>query len=163
MTRSIFKPSSTSRQKPILRRIVCLATLLLVSASLSGIESATPTGIQIVVNAKNPIDTVSAEDLSNLYLKKVKKWKDGIKAMPADQEVESQVRRLFSPALLGRTSSQVESWWQIQLFRGRAVPPLTLSSDSEVLQYIAKHPGGVGYVSAATELPKNVRALTVTH
>jgi hypothetical protein len=82
--------------------------------------------------------------------------------MPVDQQVESKVRRIFSPVVLDHTPSQVQSWWQIQLFRGRAVPPATLKSDNEVLQYIAEHPGGVGYVDAATELPDFLRVLQVT-
>ena len=43
----------------------------------------------------------------------------------------------------------------------REFPPLVKGDDAEVIDYVAKSPGGVGYVGASTELPPSVKALKV--
>jgi hypothetical protein len=43
----------------------------------------------------------------------------------------------------------VKAYWQQRIFSGRGVPPPALDSDQAVLEYVASHPGAVGYVSGA--------------
>jgi hypothetical protein len=40
-------------------------------------------------------------------------------------------------------------------------PPTVKGSEGEVLMYVAKTAGGVGYVSSGTALPPGVKAVTV--
>jgi len=41
------------------------------------------------------------------------------------------------------------------------VPPPRKSSDAEVIQYVARNPGGIGYVAAGSSLPGNVKKLQI--
>ena len=54
----------------------------------------------------------------------------------------------------------VKSYWQQLIFSGRAIPPPELDSDEEVVRYVAKYPGAVGYVSGGSEL-SGVRTVIV--
>jgi hypothetical protein len=54
----------------------------------------------------------------------------------------------------------VRSYWQQRIFSGRDVPPPELDSDEAVVAFVARSPGGIGYVSAATKL-SGVRELAL--
>lgn len=55
---------------------------------------------------------------------------------------------------LEATSAQRAAFLQQQIFSGRATPPAELASDAEVIAFVARTPGAIGYVSAGATLPK---------
>jgi hypothetical protein len=55
---------------------------------------------------------------------------------------------------------QISSYWQVLVFSGRDVPPRTLKSDADVLQFVQDNPGAVGYVSEGAPLA-GVKTITV--
>jgi len=59
------------------------------------------------------------------------------------------VRRRFSEQVLNRSVTAVRSYWQQIIFSGRDVPPPELGGDAEVLEFVKKHVGAIGYVSGA--------------
>ena len=53
-------------------------------------------------------------------------------------------------------------YWQKQMFGSSPVrPPAVKGSDAEVIAFVAKTEGAVGYVSKAATLPAGVRAVVV--
>lgn len=72
------------------------------------------------------------------------------------------MRERFSQMVFDKTTAQVKAWWQTQLFSGRSVPPIELTSDARVVEYVQLHAGAIGYVSSYTPLPVGVRRLRVT-
>ena len=55
-----------------------------------------------------------------------------------------------------------ETGWRI--WPGYTLPvasPVTLTSDEDVLQFVAKHPGAIGYVSSSASLGQGVKRLRV--
>jgi ABC-type phosphate transport system substrate-binding protein len=40
-------------------------------------------------------------------------------------------------------------------------PPRTKETDVEVVDYVASHPGGIGYVAVGTAVPSTVKVLKV--
>jgi ABC-type phosphate transport system substrate-binding protein len=82
--------------------------------------------------------------------------------MPVDQEKDALVREAFSNAILGRSPSQMESFWQQQIFSGKDVPPAKRKSDAEVIEFVSENPGAIGYVSASASLGGGVKALAVS-
>jgi hypothetical protein len=54
--------------------------------------------------------------------------------------------------VLKRSVAAVRNYWQQRIFSGRGVPPPELDSDEEIVAYVLKHRGAVGYVSGSAEL-----------
>jgi hypothetical protein len=46
----------------------------------------------------------------------------------------------------------VKSYWQQLIFSGRGVPPPELDTEEEVIRYVGRHPGALGYVSSYGEV-----------
>jgi len=115
----------------------------------------------VIVNAFNPFVEIRADDLSRIFLKKTATWSNGQTAQPVDQPEGSNLRRRFTARVLNRDTGSVKSYWQQQVFSGRAVPPPALDTDAAVLEFVRQHPYAVGYVSATTPLTSEVRVIAV--
>jgi len=115
---------------------------------------------RVIVHPSAPFGAVSRELLADAFLKKVTRWDDGEAIHPVDLRPDAAARRSFSDSVLKRTVSTVKIYWQQRIFSGRGVPPPELDDDQAVLDYVASHRGGVGYVSDAAKLD-GVKVLNV--
>ena len=117
----------------------------------------------VVVNASVAGTTVRRTDLAAVFLKKAVRWGDGSPANPVDQSGTSPVRKGFSEAVLHMPVMGVVQYWGKQLvsMANSVRPPTVKASDEEVLAYVAKTSGAVGYISSATALPPGVKAVTI--
>jgi ABC-type phosphate transport system substrate-binding protein len=107
---------------------------------------------QIIVHPANPMASVEREFLADAFLKKVATWPSGEVFHPVDLPPSSPVRRSFSEEILHRSVAEVKGYWQQRIFSGRDVPPPELDSDDDVIKYVLKYEGAVGYVSGTTRV-----------
>jgi ABC-type phosphate transport system substrate-binding protein len=136
-----------------MRRAFPVATFLaltVLSGAVSG-ESRAPS-YEMIVNPSNPTTSVDREFLASAFLKKTTEWPSGEVIRPVDLPQSSPVRRRFSDEVLHRSVSEVKSYWQQRIFSGRDVPPPELDTDDQVVTYVLRHAGAVGYVSAEAAL-----------
>jgi ABC-type phosphate transport system substrate-binding protein len=135
------------------RRTLLLALALMAPiALLLGDATAAPPPVYVViVHPSNPTASVDRKFLEEAFLKKTTRWDHGEVIRPVDQVPDSPVRRQFSDEVLRRSVAAVRSYWQQMIFSGRDVPPPELTSDEEVVKYVLKYPGAVGYVSGSAD------------
>lgn len=138
-----------------------LIVLALAAGVLTAPARAQDKDFVVIVNSFNPFVTIRADDLSRIFLKKSATWSNGQAAQPVDQPENSTLRRRFTARVLNRDTASLKSYWQQQVFSGRAVPPPALESDAAVLEFVRQHPYSVGYVSASTPLTSEVRVIAV--
>jgi len=101
----------------------------------------------VIVNKGNPVNSLTKEEVSKLFLKKTTQWDNGESVLPVDLSVLSATRKAFSETLLSKTAAAVRSYWQQQAFSGRGVPPLQKDNENAVLKYVQDNPGAIGYIS----------------
>lgn len=106
------------------------------------------TSYKVIVNKSNGVSTISRSELSDLFMKKSSKFSTGQRAVPIDQKGNSSLRKRFSPDIHNKSVVAVKSFWQQSVFQGKATPPVEKASDEEVIAYVAKNPGAIGYVSS---------------
>jgi ABC-type phosphate transport system substrate-binding protein len=114
--------------------------------------SAPAPAFRVIVNAANPTTSVERRFLADLFLKKITRWPSGEGARPIDERAESPARLGFSEVVLERSVASVKNYWAQQMFSGRAVPPPELDGDDDVVRFVLKNLGAVGYVSAGAAL-----------
>ncbi len=139
-----------------LLRLVALVAALFVAAP-AGAQS----GFKIIVHESNTVAAMDRAALSRLFLKKVTRWESRRVVQCVDLAETSPVRREFSRAVHGREVPSIKSYWQQQVFSGRAVPPAERDSDADIIAYVSTHPDAIGYVSAATPIGAGVRVVEV--
>jgi TonB family protein len=154
--------SSRRRREDVIRLVLALVGAMAGIALGSGNLFGQQTGVEVIVNASNPVTQMSSTDVAQLFLKRITTWSNGTSVAPVDLPESSPVRERFSDGVHGRPTTAIEAFWQRQVFSGRAVPPVQQATPSDVVRFVASNAGGVGYVPAGTPLPDNVKVLQVT-
>jgi hypothetical protein len=132
-----------------------LVIVIAVVAALSAVARAPvaqPPAYRIIVHPSNPETADSRRFVEDAFLKKVKSWPNGEVIRPADLTPNAPARRRFTEEVLKRSIEAVRAYWQNLIFSGRDVPPPELDSDAEVIGYVKKYTGAIGYVSASAPL-----------
>jgi hypothetical protein len=137
--------------------LVLLWCLVAVSPALA---ADAPPAFRVVAHRGVPGNTVSRDFLANAFLKNISRWPDNQALRPVDLKVDAGARKTFSEAVLRRSVAAVKAYWQQRIFSGRGVPPPALDSDQAVIDYVASHPGAVGYISGTPSVG-NVKVMTV--
>jgi ABC-type phosphate transport system substrate-binding protein len=116
----------------------------------------------VVVNPGNPINRLSATQLSKIYLGKLQGWDINGKIEPVvvvDQKADSPLRKEFTQDVLHRTLTEAESYWRQEIYAGRSFPPPE-QSEAEALASVRSAVGGIAYVSVNADL-KGVKVVSV--
>ncbi len=98
-----------------------------------------------VVIITHPATTISAGDVKDIFLGE-KQFSGGTKLIPVDN---ASMQDSFLTKYLDMTKSKYSSSWTKKSFRDGLTPPAIKSGDAEVIDYIKRTPGSVGYVSSA--------------
>jgi ABC-type phosphate transport system substrate-binding protein len=137
------------RALPILALIFAL-TLTALAGTVFAEQRPVP--YQVIVNPSNQATGVDRTFLEDAFLKKISHWPNDQVIHPVDLESGSPTRRAFSEYVLRRSIDAVKGYWQQRIFSGRDVPPPELDTDDEVVKYVLRYEGAVGYVSGAANL-----------
>jgi ABC-type phosphate transport system substrate-binding protein len=138
--------------------ILGFAVLALTHSAPSAQEQA---GFKVIAHPDNPVTSLSKAQVSKFLLKKASKWDHGERVLPVDLGGQGPVREAFSKAIHGRNVTSIQRYWQRQIFAGDGVPPPELGSDREVVDYVSKNPGAIGYVSE-NAVATGVKVIEVT-
>lgn len=141
--------------------VVALALLASRAGAVVPDRGAEPDGFTLVVHASNASTALTADQVSRMFLRKLRTWPGGEQVMPVEPTDKSPARKAFSKQVLGKDVAAMRGYWQQMIFTGKGVPPLEKASEAEVLAYVAATPGAIGYVSAGVELPAGVKAVTL--
>lgn len=125
--------------------------LLVLAVPLARADNRKAPDFVIIVNRANPASELASELVAEAFLKKTTRWGNGEAIRPVDLPTDSGVRRRFSEGVLRRSVAAVRSYWQQRIFAGRDVPPPELDSYEAVVRYVAKYPGGIGYVAPGSQ------------
>jgi ABC-type phosphate transport system substrate-binding protein len=124
-----------------------------VRCALAFAQSATPPPpYRVIVHPRNSISSLERAFIADAFLKKTTRWRDDGAILPVDLGSGSSTRRKFTEDVLNRSVAAVRSYWQQLIFSGRDIPPPELDSEDEVVRYVAKHPGAIGYVSGSGDI-----------
>jgi len=146
-------------RSPLARSIALALALWPAAAGVAGAADA----FVVIVHPSVTGGSVRRADLGAVFLKKALRWSGGGGlAVPVDQSGTSPVRIAFSEGVLRQPVERVVQYWQKQMFSAaRLSPPPVKASDAEVIAFVAKNAGAVGYVAAGTTLPPEVKTLAL--
>lgn len=130
----------------LLSRVVLCAGL---GAAMFAPGVSAAQGFQVIVNPSVDLVDIGQASLSNLFLKKDRKFSTGVEAAPVDLSSGDPARGAFSKAVHGRPTTAVVKYWVQQVFSGKETPPVSKDTDDAVVAYVKSTKGGIGYVSAS--------------
>ena len=105
--------------------------------------------VAVVVNPKSPLATMTADQVSGIFLGKSNTLPSGGTAMPTDLPDSAPAHELFYTKVTGKSSAQVKAAWSRLVFSGKATPPKELASSADVKKFVASNPDAIGYIEKA--------------
>ncbi len=112
---------------------------------------ASPLALAEVVVIGNPSgpDSISANEVRDLYLNRSKALPNGQSAKPFELPEGNATRAEFHSKVTGRNDAQLKAFWSQQVFTGRGQPPAEAASASGMKAQVASTPGAIGYIDSA--------------
>lgn len=118
--------------------------VFLVAAGLTGYAMAG--GVKVIANLSVKADAISANELKSVYLEEKISLGDGTHVQPV-LEKGGPVHEMFVQKFLGQSEDDLQMYYRTLVFSGKGSMPKALSSDEEVVAYVARTRGAIGYVS----------------
>jgi TonB family protein len=138
-------------------RLVPLVAVLVVFAPVRVIAA----DIKVIANGSVKADAISATEVKSIFLEEYGSLRDGTHVEPV-LEKDGPVHEAFLREYLGGTDDDLQNYYRALVFSGRGSMPKQLGSDAEVVAYVARTKGAIGYVSAET-IGEDVKTLTIVH
>lgn len=135
-----------------MRRLLSILLLLLPGYALAD--------LLVIVNAANPVRSMSADEVAGLYLARSRNFPNGEFALVFDQPRDSSQRERFFRLVANMGVAQVNTYWSRLMFSGQEIPPQVLPGEQAVIDIVRRNPGAIGYVSG---LPKDTNLRVVLH
>lgn len=133
-------------------------TLQLALAALALAASARAEVVVVVVHPRNPVATLTAKQVAQIYTGAATTFPDGAAAAPIDQVEASPAREEFFAKVLEKTNAQYKAIWSRLIFSGKAAGPKTAGSSAEVKKMVAADPSAIGFVERSA-LDDSVKAV----
>ncbi|MEP6963666.1 MAG: phosphate ABC transporter substrate-binding protein [Acidobacteriota bacterium] len=103
--------------------------------------------IRVIANPSVGATTVSVDELKGVFLATKTSLRDGSHVEPV-LERGGATHEAFVKEYLGKTDSALQIYYRSLVFTGKASMPKTLRADAEVVAYVSKTKGAIGYVGA---------------
>lgn len=124
-------------------RIACV--VLLMTAYAFGGE------LKIIANPSVKTDTISAKELRGVFLLQRRTLKDGSLVVPVLQK-RGRAHMAFLREYLNRDGVELQTYYQGLAFTGKGSVPKEVSSDAEMVTYVAQTRGAIGYVTDSANI-----------
>lgn len=119
-----------------------LASLWLTGAIALGVSPAVLADLVVIAN---PATQVAAADVNDVFLGD-KQFAGSTKLIPVDN---GPLQEAFLSKVLKLDAGKYNAKWAKKSFREGLNPPAVKSGDAEVIDYVKRTPGAVGYVGSA--------------
>lgn len=119
--------------------------LLLMSSCLS---QAARADIVVVVHPESPLRQLSPQEVSDLYLGRVRSIQGSERLLILDQPRDSELRSRFFQQLNGMSLRSVNAYWARLQFSGVSQPPIPLPDSQAVIKTVHHNRLAIGYVEA---------------
>ena len=126
-----------------------LKVLLVFLGVMSVSSSALGGNVKMIAKPTLNVDAVSVNELKSIFLGGRSSLKNGTHVEPV-LETRGAVRDQFLREYLDESDEEFQLYYRTQVFTGKGSMPKTLASDAEVVAYVAKTKGAIGYVSVGT-------------
>jgi ABC-type phosphate transport system substrate-binding protein len=107
--------------------------------------------VVVIGNKHLPFDSLSPNELKDIFQRKKTMWEDGQKISFAILN-SGKTHQKFVRHYIQKTPAQYHRYWKKLVFSGRGVPPMAFRNERSLMSHIALTTGAIGYVSPKTRL-----------
>jgi len=104
--------------------------------------------VAVVANASVGVSEISADELKRVFLGAKSALSDGSAVEPVLLQ-SGAAHELFLKEYVGKTDAALRNHFKSLVFTGKGSMPKSFASDADVVAYVAKTKGAIGYVGNA--------------
>jgi ABC-type phosphate transport system substrate-binding protein len=125
-----------------------MRVIFLLAASLSVFltPAIAATEFAVIVHPQSEIESLNKNDVVNIFMGRYRKLPSGMTAVPVDFSGAQPERSQFYQAIVGKELSEIDSYWARLRFSGQGPPPRQVPSTEEILDFVSRSRGAIGYV-----------------
>jgi ABC-type phosphate transport system substrate-binding protein len=116
---------------------------------IRGVRADDADGVVVLLNARNPTQSLSHAELSKMFLGQTAFWHGVVPVKLVLRPDGSMAAKSFYDTALGMSPQSFRKHWDELQLSGRGVAPKPLATPEEVANAVAQMPGGVGYALAS--------------
>ena len=131
--------------KPLRFHLIFIVAAIVILASASASAGA----VKVIANSSVKADSISADELKNVFLEETSSLRDGSHVEPVLAK-GGAAHEAFVKDYLGKSDAALQTYYRSLVFTGKGSMPKTVGGDAEVAAYVAKTKGAIGYVSSET-------------
>ena len=106
-------------------------------------------GVIIIGNqAISEAEKIDKSILSKIYTGRIVQH-GGEAVRPYNMKAGTALRNLFMEKVLKQTDDDFIAYWIVRRSIGKGTPPVEVDSAEEMLEYIKKNPGAIGYLDSS--------------
>jgi TonB family protein len=124
-----------------------LLSLVVAAIVMLGFAHALAAEVKVTANLSVSADSITVGELKRVYLEQTRLLSDGSHVEPV-LERSGPAHVTFLKDFLDIRDDALQSYYRTLVFTGRGSMPHALDSDSEVVAYVIKTRGAIGYVTA---------------
>lgn len=102
--------------------------------------------LAVIVNPANPIKEISKIQLVAIYMGNMTNFEGNRVVKPVDYTDSSSLKKDFYERFLNKDIEKIKRYWVKIIFSGKGSPPKALEKPSDVMDFVAKTDGGIGYI-----------------
>ncbi|MGR8929540.1 MAG: hypothetical protein ACU836_02785 [Gammaproteobacteria bacterium] len=102
--------------------------------------------IAVIVNANIEDDSISRNEIINIYMGRLRRFPSGPAARPIDLPSSSPDKAEFYHLLVNKPLSEIDAYWARLIFSGRTSPPDIEPDATKVQERVATSPNAIGYL-----------------
>lgn len=136
-----MKHGSAAYRRALLKVLVGMPMLMAVAAA--------PAELVVVVNTRSGVESLSREQVVNIFMGRHRLFPHGGRAVPLDAPADSPERTQFYRLLINKEPQEVNAYWARLVFTGRTQPPLEQPSTKAVIDRLETDPRAIAYVDDA--------------
>ena len=121
--------------------------LVAAAIGIFAVSNLSAADLKVIANPSVGASSVSVDDLKGVFLATKTSLSDGSHVEPV-LEKGGPVHEVFVKEYLGKTDAALQTYYRSLVFTGKASMPKMVTSDADVVAYVAKTKGAIGYVSS---------------
>ena len=102
--------------------------------------------IVVVVNPASGVESLSRNDVINIFLGGFRRLPSGIPALPVDLPQGNPVREEFYRLLVGKNPAEINTYWSRLIFSGKMRPPLQAARVEDAQAMVLGSVGAITYL-----------------
>ena len=116
--------------------------------------------VLIITNPDTELSSLKKKEVKDIFTGKKTLWNGSGKIIIAVLK-NSDVHREFLWQFVRKTPAQFRNYWRRKVFTGEGKLPKFFNNEAELVDFVARTKGAVGYISSPSPPDKNVKTISI--